>query len=140
MNLGHLDFDFVSDFVLRISNFASLGPLHLSRTLYKLALFMQNKPKFRKSQMNVNKVLTMNYEKKDTWWAGKKRTQTNPIQTQTNPTPQRLKSAQISIIQRDIAVRPPSGGRKTNPIWKQPTSFKNWLRNELFIAFRRTVW
>jgi hypothetical protein len=28
--------------------------------------------------MNVNKVLTMNYEKKDTWWTGKKRTQTNP--------------------------------------------------------------
>ena len=39
---------------------------------------MQNEPKFRKSQMNVNKVLTMNYEKKDTWWTGKKRTQTNP--------------------------------------------------------------
>ena len=28
--------------------------------------------------MNVNKVLTMNYEEKDTWWTGKKRTQTNP--------------------------------------------------------------
>jgi hypothetical protein len=28
--------------------------------------------------MNVNKLLTMNYEKKDTWWTGKKRTQTNP--------------------------------------------------------------
>ena len=40
--------------------------------------FLQNEPKFRKSQMNVNKVLTMNYEKKDTWWTGKKRTQTNP--------------------------------------------------------------
>jgi len=39
---------------------------------------MQNEPKFRKSQMNVNKVLTMNYEKTDTWWTGKKRTQTNP--------------------------------------------------------------
>jgi len=40
--------------------------------------FMQNEPKFPKSQMNVNKVLTMNYEKEDTWWTGKKRTQTNP--------------------------------------------------------------
>ena len=41
--------------------------------------------------MNVNKVLTMNYEKKDTWWTGKKRTQTNPIkpnfpETQMNVT------------------------------------------------------
>ena len=44
----------------------------------QISSFMQNEPKFRKSQMNVNKVLTMNYEKKDTWWTGKKRTQTNP--------------------------------------------------------------
>ena len=44
LNLGHLDFDIVSDFDIRISDFASLGPLHLSRTLYKSALFMQNKP------------------------------------------------------------------------------------------------
>jgi hypothetical protein len=28
--------------------------------------------------MNINKVLTMNYEKTDTWSTGKKRTQTNP--------------------------------------------------------------
>jgi hypothetical protein len=39
---------------------------------------MQNKPNFPETQMSVNKVLTMNYEKKDTWWTGKKRTQTNP--------------------------------------------------------------
>ncbi len=38
-------------------------------------LFMQNEPKFRKSQMNVTKVLTRDYEKKDTWWSGK----TKPI-------------------------------------------------------------
>jgi len=79
LKLGHLDFDIVSDFVLRISNFANLGPLHLSRILYKSPLFMQNEPKFRKSQMNVNRLLKKNYEKKDTWWTGKKRTETNPI-------------------------------------------------------------
>jgi hypothetical protein len=28
--------------------------------------------------MNVNKVLTMDYEKKDTWSSGKKQSQTNP--------------------------------------------------------------
>ena len=65
--------------MLRISNFANLGPLHLSRILYKSPLFMQNEPKFRKSQMNVNRLLKKNYEKKDTWWTGKKRTETNPI-------------------------------------------------------------
>ncbi len=44
-------------------------------------LFMQNEPNFRKSQMNVNKVLTMNYDIKDTWWSGK----TKPIQSQFKP-------------------------------------------------------
>jgi len=41
--------------------------------------FMQNEPNFRKSQMNVNKVLTNAYEKKDTWWSGKNEPKTNPI-------------------------------------------------------------
>ncbi len=40
--------------------------------------FMQNKAKFRKSQMNVNKVLTKDYEKKTLGERGKKQSQTNP--------------------------------------------------------------
>ena len=47
----------------------------------QIKLFMQNKPNFRKSQMNVNKVLTKDYEQMDTWSIGK----TNPIQTQYKP-------------------------------------------------------
>jgi len=47
----------------------------------QIKLFMQNKANFRKSQMNVNKVLTKNYEILDTWWSGK----TKPIQSQLKP-------------------------------------------------------
>jgi hypothetical protein len=43
--------------------------------------FCTNKPNFRKSQMNVKKVLTKDYEKKDTWWIGKNKPNSNPIQT-----------------------------------------------------------
>ena len=39
-----------------------IAPLHLSRELYKSPLFMQNKPKFRKSQMNVNDDIKKVYE------------------------------------------------------------------------------
>ncbi|GAF85096.1 unnamed protein product [marine sediment metagenome] len=39
---------------------------------------MQNKANFRKSQMNVNKVLTKDYEKKTLGERGKKQSQTNP--------------------------------------------------------------
>ena len=48
-------------------------------------LFMQNKAKFRKVKLNVNKVLTRNYDQLDTWSSGTKQSQTNPKQTQTKP-------------------------------------------------------
>jgi len=51
----------------------------------QITLFMQNKPNFQKSQMNVNMVLTVDYERKDTWWSGKNKPNSNPIQTQSNP-------------------------------------------------------
>ncbi len=44
----------------------------------QIKLFMQNKAKFPKSQMNVINVITKEYEKKDTWWSGKKQSQTKP--------------------------------------------------------------
>ena len=47
--------------------------------------FMQNKANFRKSQMNVNKVLTVDYENKTLGGSGKNKPNTNPIQTQSNP-------------------------------------------------------
>ncbi len=48
----------------------------------QIKLFLQNKAKFRKSQMNVNKVLTKDYDKKDTWSIGKNEPKTNPKRTQ----------------------------------------------------------
>ena len=47
-----------------------IDPLHLSRTLYKSALFMQNKPNFQKSQMNVTSFYTVEYENKSNWTLG----------------------------------------------------------------------
>jgi hypothetical protein len=55
-------------------------------------LFMQNKANFRKVKLNVNKVLTKDYEQLDTWSIRKTKpiqsqfkAKTKPIQTQTNP-------------------------------------------------------
>ncbi len=62
-----------------------LGALYSCRETFtdvmsalQIRLFMQNKPKFRKSQMNVNKVLTKDYEIMDTWSSGKNEPKTNP--------------------------------------------------------------
>ncbi len=56
-----------------------LAPLHLSRTLYKSTLFMQNKPNFQKSQMNVNPYNTTNYENIANWTLGQNKPNSNPI-------------------------------------------------------------
>ncbi len=39
---------------------------------------MQNKAKFRKSQMDVNKVLTKDYENKPNWTLGENKANTKP--------------------------------------------------------------
>ena len=56
----------------------------------QIKLFMQNKAKFRKSQMNVINVITKEYEKKDTWWSEKK-------QSQTKPNKANLQNAQTNV-------------------------------------------
>ena len=55
------------------------APLQPSRNLYKSTLFMQNKPNFRKSQMNVNTYNTTNYENKSNWTLGQNKPNSNPI-------------------------------------------------------------
>jgi hypothetical protein len=47
----------------------------------QINLFMQNKANFRKVKLNVNKVLTRNYDRMDTWSIRK----TKPIQSQLKP-------------------------------------------------------
>ena len=51
----------------------------------QIRLFMQNKPNFRKSQMNVSDYMTREYENMDTWWSGKNKPNSNPIQSQFKP-------------------------------------------------------
>ena len=103
LNLGHLDFDIVSDFDIRISDFASLGPLHLSRTLYKSALFMQNKPNFQKSQMNATSLVAMAYENIANWTLGENKPNSNPIKAKQTQSPSAIRNTQYEI-------------RDTNPI------------------------
>jgi len=44
LNLGHLDFDIVSNFELRISDFASLGIFTTVERPLQISSFMQNEP------------------------------------------------------------------------------------------------
>jgi len=62
LNLGNLDFEIVSDFDIRISDFASLGPSTTVENPLQISSFMQNKANLLDAQMNVTKVLTNEYE------------------------------------------------------------------------------
>jgi hypothetical protein len=106
-------------------------------------LFMQNKANFRKVKLNVNKVITRDYEQIDTWSIGKKQSQTKPNKANLkkakmnvtsiitvayeNKSPIRApkKQSQISKRQKPIQTSLPqgimkitafSGPGKTNPI------------------------
>jgi len=46
---------------------------------------MQNKPNFRKSQMNVNAVITKDYENIANWTLGENKPNSKPIKAKTNP-------------------------------------------------------
>jgi len=51
----------------------------------QIHFFMQNKPNFRKVKLNLNQVLTRDYEQLDTWSIRKNEPKTNPIEPKTNP-------------------------------------------------------
>ena len=57
----------------------------------QISLFCSNKPNFRKSQISVSPVNTMDYDKKTLGERGKNKPNTNPIQTQSKPKQTQIK-------------------------------------------------
>ena len=82
LNLGYLDFDIVSDLDIRISDFASPRPSTTVENSLQISSFLTNKANFPDAQMNVNKVLTKDYENNSNWTLGENKPNTNPIQSQ----------------------------------------------------------
>ncbi len=74
--LGHFDFEIVSDFDIRISDFNHSG------------CFMRNKPNLPNAQIKVTSFYTVDYEKTGLSDKGK----TNPIQTQYKPNTKPIQS------------------------------------------------
>jgi hypothetical protein len=82
-------------FAFYITRYASRFTPHEKRStkdyVRKNNLFMQNEPKFQKVKLNVNKVLTTDYDKMDTWSIRKNEPKTNPNEPKTNPNSKRPK-------------------------------------------------
>ncbi len=86
----------------------------------QIRLFMQNKPNFRKSQMNVTKVLTKDYEKRTLGERGKNKPNSNPIQTQykpnTNPIQTQFKPTSNPIQSQSKPKQTQSNPISTGPL------------------------
>ena len=81
---------------------------------------MQNKPNFRKAQMNVNIYYTKAYSNDTAVRQVENKPNSNPIQTQTNPISEEPKMNVSSIVAKDYQNICPCGApknkAKTNPI------------------------
>jgi hypothetical protein len=81
---------------------------------------MQNKPNFRKSQMNANLYNTRDYEKKRDWTLSENKPNTNPIK----PNFRRARMNVNSLITKDYRKKDDFAVRKnkpnSNPISKKP--------------------
>ncbi len=76
---------FLKSSICRLSSVVCLlsSPLYICREhSTNQLLFMQNKPNFPKSQMNVNPYNTTDYENKSNWTLGQNKPNSNPISKQ----------------------------------------------------------
>jgi len=90
-------------------------PIHLSRNLYKSALFIQNKPNLLESQMYLTFYLQMAYENICNWTLGENKPNSNPIY-------QRIKLIQGLYLQRIMKKNAAKGYEKQSQY--KPNFFK----------------
>ncbi len=99
---------------------AGQRPSTLVENALQIDLFMQNKPNFRKSQMNANLYNTRDYERKRDWTLGQNKPNSNPIK----PNFQKAKMNINSIITKDYRKKDDFAVRinkpNSNPIFKKP--------------------
>ncbi len=86
-------------------------------------LFMQNKPNFPKSQMNVNIYYTKVYKNETAFRRGKNKPNSNPI-------PEKPKMNVSSILTKDYRKNDAFAVQKTNPI-KPNLSRRSPVRNRI---------
>jgi len=100
--------------------------LHLSRTLYKSPLFMQNKPNVKVAQINVNSYMKGKYEKLDTWLSEKNKPNSNPIK----PNLRKAKMNVNSLITKDYRKKDDFVVRINKP------NFQNAKNERKLICYR----
>jgi len=112
----------------------------VERTL-QIHLFMQNKPNFQKSQINVTDLITREYGKMDTWSSGKNKPNSNPKQTQfkpnTNPIQSQFKPKQTHPVVSLSNLFPPEPCRFGRAVVNLRIRFGEYYAKTNFIPLCR---
>jgi len=138
LNLYHLDFDIVStarcppsgvprtaeNFVLRISYFSYRDtlhasrncPLHLSRTLYKSAPFMQNKANFLNAPIHLSAAFASDYEGLCVCADRENKPNSNPIKPNFRKAKMDVNLYVIEDYENETTLKLQKNKPKTNPI------------------------
>ncbi len=91
-------------------------------------LFMQNKPNFRKAQMNVSSILTTDYENIANWTLGENKPNSNPIK----PNFRKAQMNVNSLITKDYRKKDDFAVRKNKPN-SNPISSKAKMSANLYV-------
>ena len=98
---------------LHANTYVSMRHLYICRETFtdvmsalQIGPFCSNKANFRKSQMNVNNVLTNAYEKRILGEHGKNKANSNPIQSQSNPIKANIKPKQTQYKAKQTQYLP----------------------------------
>jgi len=88
--------------------------LRLSRTLHKSALFMQNKPNFLNTRINLSSILTKPYENNRLPTSPQKQTQSNPT-SDPNFSLFSAERSEVPIYRESIRKQPPAKPKSPAP-------------------------
>ena len=85
-SLRNMMIQLITNYQLPITNYHSSFVIStLVENPLQISPFLTNKANFRKSQMNVNTFITMNYEQRTMNYEIKNKANSNPIQSQFKP-------------------------------------------------------
>jgi len=97
-----------------------LGPLHLSRTLYKSATFYAKQTQFPKSQMNVSIFSQKDYENKSNWTLSENKPNSNPIKPNCRKAKMNVNSLITKDYRKNDAFAVQKNKPNSNPIFEKP--------------------
>ena len=106
----------------------------------QIKLFMQNKANFQKVKLNVNKVLTKDYDQMDTWSIRTKQSQTNPNKAKSKKAKMNVTSALTKGYENKPPIRAPKKQSQTSKRQKpmQTSLLQRIMKKTAFSASDKT--